>query len=761
LRCSRHQEYVILNGFAILENQHRFGSAGFMRICGRCRAIYSEHAVYRVKLDDINYDSDSYLKENLQHNYGICNVRFDYFNGFLIITYNPLIVSQDRIDKILITPGYIIEDSYLRFLVNFFKAHAKVLRFSTVLVMLIFGWFIFFRFGANRFCLPFNCHNVKLINMYYIIINIAILFLCSFPIYDGIKQAFKYKRFNVYLLALLAVSGAALSGFLFEASNFLLVLLFVELLEDFIKCRSSKEVAAAAVAGAKNAFVIIDGTSRKIPVHDLIPGQLIDVKQGMIVPVDGVVISGDGQINEAAISGENSFNSKSNGDKVYAGTLLETGSLIVKAVSVGHDTAVGNIAKLIEGAANSDARQGIQKTVDRYSVYLTIIVIAFSIVAFFVSFSVLGMGLFESIERSVAILFVACPCALILSTPTAIHAGIWIAARNGILFKDGGVMEYFAKTTALLVDKTGTLTHASPVVAGVKTFGDTELDDILFVATTVERNSFHPLALAVCEYALQRNIQFGDAQKYIELEGGGACAVIDGKKYKVGARWLMDDGREITPEINNWIQEAAEKGLVTALVADEAKILGAFTFTDKLREEAPEVVRKLRLLGMNKIIMITGDNCAAAERIAGSLHLDGCFAECMPEMKLQKLHELKKTEKYVAMIGDGINDAPVLAASDVGIAIAGTGADAAIAAADIALTGEGLDELSKSYSISKRVFLTIRVNLFFSLLASLAMMFLVSAGIFSLMTGTLIYAVCSVLVVINSYLPAVVPVKKF
>ena len=164
---------------------------------------------------------------------------------------------------------------------------------------------------------------------------------------------------------------------------------------------------------------------------------------------------------------------------------------------------------------------------------------------------------------------------------------------------------------------------------------------------------------------------------------------------------------------------------------------------------------------MSKIIMITGDNSAAAERIAGLLNLDDYFAECMPEMKLQKLHELKKTEKYVAMIGDGINDAPVLAAADVGIAIAGTGADAAIAAADIALTGEGLDELSKSYSISKRVFLAIRINLFFSLLASLAMMFLVSTGTFSLMTGTMIYIACSVLVLINSYLPAIISVKKF
>lgn len=732
-----------------------------MRICGQCRAIYSEHAVYKVKLDDINYYSDSYLKENLQHNYGICNARFDYFDGLLIITYNPLIIAPCKIDKILATPGFIIEDSNFRFLLNFFKVHAKLLRFSTVLAMLILGWLIFFRFGSDKFSLPLNWHAIRIINVYYIIINLFILFFCAFSIYDGIKQAFKYRFFNVYLLVLLAVSGAVLAGFLFEASNFLLVVLLVESLENFIKCRSSEEVAAAAVASAKNAFVIIDGTSQKIPVHDLTPGQLIDVKQGMIVPVDGVVVSGYGQINEAAISGENSFNSKSGGDKVYAGTLLETGALIVKAVSVGHSTTIGNIAKLIEGATLNNEQHGIQKAVDKYSVYLTIIVIVFSIVAFFVSFSLLGMDLFKSIECSIAILFVACPCALILSTPTAIHAGIWISAHNGILFKDGGIMEYFAKTTALLIDKTGTLTHASPTVFEVKAFGDTELKEVLLVAATVERNSFHPLALAVCEYTLQHNIGFGVVQKYVELEGGGACAVIDGKTYKVGARWLMDDGRKISAEIDNWIQEAANKGLVIALVADEAKILGAFTFTDKLREEAPEVIRKLRLSGMNKIIMITGDNTASAKRIADLLHLDGYFAECMPEMKLQKLHELKKTEKYVAMIGDGINDAPVLAAADVGIAIAGTGADAAIAAADIALTGEGLEELYKSYSISKRVFLALQINLFFSLLTSLAMMFLVSSGIFSLMTGTLIYVACSVLVIINSYLPAIIPIRKF
>jgi Cd2+/Zn2+-exporting ATPase len=686
----------------------------------------------------------------LEQNWGICNVKVDYLEGHLLITYNPMITSPEKIQKAINSPGYILETPYLEWVIINLKIHRKYIRLGIVTALLLVSWIFFFKSGPE-YCLPSKLSYLSSLNLIYIGVNMAVILLALMPRIDSVRKIAETGRSSIDLLIFIATAGAVLSGFWLEAATFLLVMVFAEAFEEMIVRKASHEISVAAIASAKNAYVIEDGTSRKIPVHELRQGQLIDVKQGMIVPVDGIIRSGHGQINESAITGENTFALKAEGDRVYAGTLLESGSVVLEATAIGHDTELGNIIQLIERTGNK-RRPKLQTAVDSLTGYLAIMIVCYAIGAFVFLRFFSDMTTIKALEKAVSLLFTACPIALLFCAPAAIHAGLKAAAKVGVLFKDGSVIEYLAKTRALLLDKTGTLTYAKPVVYEAQAFGGYSLNKVIRLAASVESCSFHPLALAVCEYASQEGLEPDKPDKFVELEGAGTCAYIGGKAYRVGAKWMIEKSVPISPPIESWIDESARHGLVTALVANEKEVIGGFRFTDKLREEAPAVLCNLRKLGIEKIVMITGDNISAAKRIAQKLHLDGFHAECMPDIKLEKLEDMRLKSYPVAMIGDGINDAPVLAAADVGIAIAGTGADAAVAAADIALTGNTLTELSLSYSIAKRIFTVIKLNIILALLLNLVMVVLISAGIVNIMTATFLYAACTIFVISNSYL---------
>ncbi len=721
-----------------------------MKTCSKCRGNYAKHAIYRTSLRDIHFSSDSYLKSGLESNFGICDVRIDYFESVLIITFNPAIIIPEQIAQALRSPGFKLRETLIHQIHRFLFCHIHVLRLSMSGILVAASWALLFRFGDSYNFRIFGKQGDLSLHLSYIVINMLVIVVAMWPRFFKAIHSLKKGMYSVEMFTLVAIGGAVLGGYWLEAATFSLVAVFVDAFEEIIASQTWHEYLNGTIANAKNAYIIEGNAIRKIPISKLKVGQLLSVQRGMLIPVDGKVISGGGHIDESALIGESSFRKKEVGDKVYAGTLLESGSMTVEAIKVGHDTTVAGISKLISHA-QQEKESEMKKIVDSCAAWLTCFTMAYAVLTFIIRYMVIHDSLANVLTLGLSIIFVSCPCALLLSAPLAIHAGVGLAAKFGIIFRNGQVMEDFAKTKVLLVDKTGTLTYASSEVCEMKLFGDADEQDILKKSMAIESNSYHPLALAICAYADRRGTEMINAEKYLDLEGG-ASAYMDSQTYFLGSKRLMQNMKyEATPAVKEWLEMAESKGYETVLLADEKQIIGGFAFVDKLREESFEVMKQLRAQGMRKIIMVTGDTCACAKRISEQLELDDYQAECFPESKLSRLLEIKSMEN-VAMIGDGINDAPAMAAATVGIVMVNTGTDAAIAAADIVLGGSNLNDLVLAYDLSKKVYRTIKFNISLSIALVALMLLLVSSNHLSLTQSTFLYVGSSLLILCSSYL---------
>ena len=721
-----------------------------MKTCHRCKENYTNHCVLRVKLDTINFDSDSYLKNRLKSNFGVCDVQLDYFDGYLVVTFNSRYISREQIIKALQSKGFVLRRNFLSQIEQFIFYNSDIIRLIVCGVMVIVSWSMRLSF-ENSYKLPgFRVDNDTVVGISYVLINGIILVIAVFPFLRKLIIAIKNGFLNVDVLMFVAISGAVFTGYWLEAATFSLVAVFVSAFEKIISTLTWHEYFNGTIANAKNAYVIEGNSSRKIPVNELIPGQLISVKRGMLIPVDGIIDSGSGFIDERSITGEGIVPVKKRGDKVYAGTLLESGSINVKTVEVGHETTIATIARLIQNTQYEKETE-IGKFVDKCAGWLTWLVLAYSAFLFITSYLVIHNPLIFSLVYCVSIMFVACPCALLLSTPIAIHTGVGLAARYGIIFRNGHVIEKFAKTKTLLLDKTGTLTYGRPDVREVRAFNAFPKRKILKIAAALEQNSYHPLALAVCAYVISHNLEIPTSENFDEIDGG-ISSYVNGKKYYLGAKKMMFDQEAVfTKEIYDWLKTSEEHGYESVLIAVDRKIIGGISFIDRLRRESIDVITGMRELGMDKMIMVTGDNQACAERIAKQLGLNSFHAECFPETKLKCVREIKKNEN-VAMIGDGINDAPAMTAASVGIVMADAGTDAAIAAADIVLGSGDLNDLVLAYNISKKVYLTIKLNVLLSIILVIVMIALVSTGRINLTESTFLYIGSSLLVILNSYI---------
>ena len=467
----------------------------------------------------------------------------------------------------------------------------------------------------------------------------------------------------------------------------------------------------------------------------------------MKIPVDGIITDGSGQVNEAAMTGESAFRSKGSGDQVYAGSLLESGALEMQAVSVGGDTTLAQIAKLVEKARKE--KTSSEKTVDKFCRFAIPLILGTG-VAVFLGNLLFGVPLMETLERSLTILIVACPCSLVLATPTAVNAGIARAAKSGIIFKNGGIMERMASVKTLLMDKTGTLTYARPKVVDVKTFYDYTLEQVIESAVFVEHNSSHPLAKAVCNLAHEHNITPESPDTFMEFEGGGAAAVKGDKHIKVGAMWFMEDGREISDEVKTWMDETQAAGCSAVLVGDKEKLQGGLRIEDEVREDASQTLADLKKLGVDKLIMVTGDNKKVAEQVAERLGVDEVEADCMPDTKLKRLKKEQEDGVVVAMVGDGINDSPTLAAADVGISMAAMGSDAAVEAGDISLMNDNISGILRALRDSKLVLATIKRNIFFAIAVNLVAVAFASGGHINMLQGALLHQASALAVILNS-----------
>lgn len=499
----------------------------------------------------------------------------------------------------------------------------------------------------------------------------------------------------------------------FEAAGVIIALILLgRMLEDRAKRRTGEAIRKLIELQPANAIVIRDGREIEIPSDEVMPGDLIRVKPGMRIPVDGIIEEGMSAIEESALTGESLPVEKRPGDRVFAGTVNTSGAIIFRATKVGSETTLQQIVRMVREAQS--AKPPIARLADKISAVFVPIVISIAVATFVVWFiaAPTESRFPVALVNFVSVLVIACPCALGLATPTAIMVGVGVAAELGILIRGGESLETAHRLDTVILDKTGTITEGRPTLTDIIPLKDFDETTILRIAASAEKNSEHPLAAAILEAAKARGITADSAAEFRAIEGLGLSAKVDGNDVLLGNTRLFDERQIDLTGIREILDKLSEQGKTAFILAINEQPASIFGVADTLRPEAGDAIRKLKSLGL-EVYLLTGDNRRAAEAVARAVGIDHVLAEVLPQDKANEIARLQAEGRVVAMVGDGINDAPALARADVGIAI-GTGTDVAIEAADIALMRSDLRLVSEAVLLSRATLRTIKQNLFWA-----------------------------------------------
>ena len=502
-------------------------------------------------------------------------------------------------------------------------------------------------------------------------------------------------------------------GLYFEAAAVITTLVLLgQLIEAKARSRTGQAIKALLGLAAKTAHRVRDGNEEEIPVEAIQKGDLLRVRPGEKVPIDGVIVEGQSNLDESMITGEPMPVGKGAGDKVVGATVNQTGSFLMRAERIGSETLLAQIVQMVAEAQRS--RAPIQKLADTVSGYFVPLVISVAVITFII-WSIIGPSpaMAYALVNAVSVLIIACPCALGLATPMSIMVGVGRAAQAGILVKNAEAIEITEKVTHLITDKTGTLTAGKPELVSRVTEEGASEHDLLEIAASVETQSEHPLARAIVEAAKKEQIALRDVSDFQSTTGGGVSANLDGRQVLIGKeKFLADNGVTISEKLRREADRLQEQAQTTVWVALDLDAIGVLGIADPIKPTTRTAIRALHDMGL-KIIMCTGDNRRTAESVARELGIDEFRAEVMPDEKIEIVKNLKASGVIVAMAGDGINDAPALAAADVGIAM-GTGTDVAIESAGITLVKGDLMGIVKAMHLSRAVMRNIRQNLFFA-----------------------------------------------
>ncbi len=638
---------------------------------------------------------------------------------------------------------------------------------GTILLFLTYGGYI----GLPVDRIPYN-------SWIQFILATPVMYYSGRSMFSAALRALSHRMLNMdvmysmgvgsaYFASVFSTLGFLPEDYLFYETAVLLMafLLLGRTLEAMAKGRTSEAIKKLIGLQAKTAVVVRDGEEIEVSVEDVRAGDIVIVKPGEKIPVDGVVIEGESYVDESMITGEPIPNLKKVGDEVVGATINKNSVLRIKATRVGKDTLLAQIIKLVEEAMGS--KPPIQRLADKIVTYFIPVVLTIAVTSFIYWYFIANVPAVFAFTTLVAVLVIACPCAFGLATPTALTVGMGKGAELGILIKNGDALEIARKVNTVIFDKTGTLTKGKPEVTDIIAFDGGEVE-VLRIAAIAEKRSEHPLAEAIVRKAESEGIGVDDPEKFEVIAGKGVVALLNSDRILVGSRKLMaDNGLAVDERIEEALQRLEMEAKTAVLVASNSKIIGVVGIADTLKESAKEAIKELHTMG-KKVAMITGDNRRTAEAIAKMLNIDTVLAEVLPHQKAEEVKRLQEKGVVVAFVGDGINDAPALAQADLGIAI-GSGTDIAIESGEIVLIKDDIRDVAAAIQLSGKTLSKIKQNLFWAMIYN-TLLIPVAAGLLYPLFGIIFrpewagaaMAVSSVSVVTNSLLMKnyVPPIKR-
>ncbi|KAF1291290.1 heavy metal translocating P-type ATPase [Candidatus Enterococcus leclercqii] len=558
------------------------------------------------------------------------------------------------------------------------------------------------------------------------------------PIAIQAYQALRVKVVSIELLVTIAVLGAFVIGEYNESAIVTFLFLFGALLEQKTLEKTRSAISQLTKMAPASALLLDEaGTIEKVDIDEVVAGDLLLVKTGAQVPVDGVISEGRGHLNEASVTGEAQMAAKSVGDKVFAGTILENGTLKVTAEKVGEDTTFGKIIELVEEA--QDAKSNAEGVIDKFAKYYTPAVLLLALVVGVVT---------QDLRLAITILVLGCPGALVIGVPVSSVAGIGNGAKNGILIKGGQVLDTFSQVDTFVFDKTGTLTEGKPTVAVVRSYNHSLSEEkLLMLTAAVERESDHPLGQAITRYAALENYPAVTETKVIK--GQGLMASVTGYQLLVGNEKLLQAGNvQLSAALQKELSQLQREGNSTVLIAVDGQLALLIGIKDQIRKEAASTLQQLRKMGAKQLVMLTGDNQAAADLVGQQLALNTVKGGLLPEEKSAYVRQLQASGHKVAFVGDGVNDSPSIALADIGIAM-GNGTDVAVETSDIVLMQSNFANLVQGYGLTKKTVANMKENIAIAVGTVLFLLIGLVAGYIYMASGMLVHELSILVVVIN------------
>jgi len=621
-----------------------------------------------------------------------------------------------------------------------------VFNFRELLVFLIapllIGLLILVAFLLTRASFEFSIGSLKITGnlLGSLVALIAVFFGGWQRFYTGITDVLN-KKITVNVFVTTAIFISLLSGEFLPSAIIILIMSVVGSLEAYTLDRTRKSISSLLDLTPKKANIKVNGEEKTVNISEIKLGDIVVVRPGERIPVDGIVTEGYSSVNQAPITGEPIPVDKISGDEVFAGTLNETGRLEIKTTKVGEDTTIAKIVHLVESAQESKAP--IQNIADKFTTFFLPTVLGIAIIAFIFT---------GNLKVAVAVLLVACPCAFAIATPSAVSAGIANMARKAVLIKGGIYFEIAGKMDTLVIDKTGTVTLGKPIVSEIISF-DMGKEELLKICASAEKYSEHPLAKAITNYAREKNIITEDPEDFKITPGMGVSAKVDGKKVLVGKEnFIKDSGIEIPENVKNAYLKKVDEGKTVVFVAVDNNISGIISIEDEIKPETVSAIDALKNLGLKNIIMLTGDNENTAREVSRRININKYYAELMPEEKQNIVKDLKKNGKVIGMVGDGINDAPALALADVGIVMGKVGTDIAIEASNVTLMDDNINKIVEFIKMSRKVLKRIKLNIFFSIIYNVIGLTLASFGLLTPVMAVVFQEAGCITVVLSSTL---------